>query len=586
MKKHSMAVLSVLFISILPAFTQTLQPEIKVPLSFDYYYSYEMVVQALRALHAEFPGMTRLDLVGRSEEDREIYCLTVNNPKTGAALDKPGVWIDANIHGNELQAAEVALYLLNYLLTRYGESSEVTELVDRSCIYVLPIINVDGRYHFFADANTPSTNRGLRRPKDDDNDGLYDEDFPDDLDGDGNICTMRKKDPFGQYKTDPEDPRLMVRVKPGEKGEWTILGQEGLDNDGDGRVNEDSEGYVDPNRNWGYDWMPNYVQRGSGDYPFSGVGIKAIAQYIRQRPNIVVGWTLHNAGGMFLRGPSQKSQGEYPQQDLEVYDYLGKQAERITPGYRYMILWKDLYPTYGDSLSWLVGMNGAFGFVAELYQSSQESFKSREEEERIPSEPGDIFGNDNAFDRERLKFNDHLTQGERYKEWTPYEHPTYGDIEIGGWVKFSSRLPAPFMLKELVHRNAMTIIFTAKNTPAVSLDIFEVERIGEDLYRVRTRLHNSKAMPTMSQFAQKKKLFPKDMLTVTGSGSRVIAGGLLNDSYRDDVTYKEHRPELQFTIVPGFSKVEHQFLISGQGSVEIKYNSRWAGKISKTVELE
>ena len=110
-------------------------------------------------------------------------------------------------------------------------------------------MNVDGRHHFFEDPNTPSTNRGLRRPKDDDRDGLFDEDFPDDLDGDGNITTMRKKDPNGNYKEDPEDPRILVRVKPGEKGEWSMLGQEGIDNDGDGNVNEDSEGFVDPNRN-------------------------------------------------------------------------------------------------------------------------------------------------------------------------------------------------------------------------------------------------------------------------------------------------------------------------------------------------
>ena len=31
-----------------------------------------------------------------------------------------------------------------------------------------------------------------------------------------------------------------------------------------------------------------------------------------------------------------------------VYDILGKNAEKIVPGYRYMVSWKDLYPTYGD----------------------------------------------------------------------------------------------------------------------------------------------------------------------------------------------------------------------------------------------
>jgi len=37
----------------------------------------------------------------------------------------------------------------------------------------------------------------------------------------------------------------MIPVKPGEPGEWTMIGLEGLDNDGDGKVNEDEEGYLD-----------------------------------------------------------------------------------------------------------------------------------------------------------------------------------------------------------------------------------------------------------------------------------------------------------------------------------------------------
>jgi hypothetical protein len=142
------------------------------------------------------------------------------------------------------------------------------------------------------------------------------------------------------------------------------------------------------------------------------------------------------------------------------------------------------------------------------------------------------------------------------------------------------------MIKDLVHRNAMAILFAAKHTPQVTLEAFEVKRLGKDLYRVRTRLVNSKAIPTMSTYAQNKKLYPKDMLRVSGKGARVLAGGTLIDKYRDQVAYQEHRPEVQFLVVPGFGKVEHQFLISGKGSVTLNYESRWAGKISKTVELK
>ena len=355
------------------------QDEITVPLRFDRYYQLEEITSALRALNAAYPELTTLEEVGKSDEGRSLYAMTVNNPKTGKPLDKPGVYVDGNIHGNEIQGGDISLYLLDYVLGNYGRNSEITELVDRICLYVVPVVNVDGRYHFMNDANTPSSSRSLRIPTDDDRDGLVDEDFPDDIDGDGNICQMRIKDPFGRLKTDPEDPRLMIPAKPDEKGEWTELGDEGIDNDGDGLVNEDSEGYVDPNRNWGFDWAPPYVQNGSGEYPFSGTGMKALAEWILTKPNICLGWSFHNSGGMYLRGPGRKGLGEYPAQDLAVYDYIGKQAERITPGYRYLITWKDLYSVQGDSVEWLTAIMGVYGYVAEVFQVQTETFTGASE---------------------------------------------------------------------------------------------------------------------------------------------------------------------------------------------------------------
>ena len=557
--------------------------EIKVPLRFDHYYTYDQVVQALKVLHKTYPDLTKLEVVGKSEENREIYALTINNPKTGDELGKPGVYIDGNIHGNEIQASEVCLYFLNTLLTKYGNNEKITKLVNKNAYYVIPVVNVDGTYHFFADANTSSSNRGLRRPKDDDRDGLFDEDFPDDLDGDGNICRMRIKDPFGNYKTDPEDPRLMIRVKPGEKGEWTMLGQEGIDNDGDGSVNEDSEGYVDPNRNWGFNWAPDYVQRGAGDYPLSGVGLKGIADFIMEKPNIIIGYAFHNSGGMFLRGPGTKSLGKLHPKDIEVMDWLGKNNEKIVPGYRYLVSWKDLYSTYGDFGDFLDNVVGAYTYIGELFMSSSETY--RDPEQKVEEEDDMFRGSSNERNREKLKYNDHVAMGELYKEWKEYDHPVYGKIEIGGWVKMSSRLSHPFMLQDLVHRNASAVIFSAEQTPEVEMEVFEKKQIDKNLTRVRIRLANDKAMPSMSYHSVRKKAYPKDILKLSGEGIKVISGGQLTDNYRDKVNYKEYKPEVQFCQVPGFGKVEYQFLVSGKGNLVIEYESRKAGKIKKQVKL-
>ena len=83
---------------------------------------------------------------------------------------------------------------------------------------------------------------------DEDRDGTADEDGPDDLDGDGSITDMRKKVATGgTHRLDPDDPRRLIRVRPGETGDYLDLGWEGIDNDGDGRTDHpDDFGCVFP----------------------------------------------------------------------------------------------------------------------------------------------------------------------------------------------------------------------------------------------------------------------------------------------------------------------------------------------------
>jgi len=179
-----------------------------------------------------------------------------------------------------------------------------------------------------------------------------------------------------------------------------------------------------------------------------------------------------------------------------------------------------------------------------------------------------------------------VTQGELYSDWKPYKHPLYGDIELGGWVKLSSRLPHPFMLQDLVHRNASAVIFAARNTPKISMDVFEVKKLNGNLWSVRVRLVNEGAMPSVTYETLKNKLYPPDVLSVAGRNAKVISGGKLTDIYTGKVDYKEHKPEVQLCQVPGLGKIEYQFLVSGRGDVEIKFESRKAGTLSKTVALK
>lgn len=146
MKKHFKIYAISLILAVLT--TGIFAQEIVVPLRFDRYYTYEEVNEALKLLNKTYPDLTKLELVGKSDEGRDIWSITVNNPKTGQEDEKPAIYVDGNIHGNEIQATEVALYFLDYVLKNYGRNIKITEMVDRITIYSIPSVNVDGRVHF------------------------------------------------------------------------------------------------------------------------------------------------------------------------------------------------------------------------------------------------------------------------------------------------------------------------------------------------------------------------------------------------------------------------------------------------------
>ena len=553
----------------------------RVKLTFDHFYDGPAVIEALEELHTDYPSLTELRSIGRSEEGRDIWLLTIHNPETGKDTEKPGIYVDGSIHGNEIQATEVCLYLAWYLLDSYDTIPLVKELVDGRSFYVIPIVNVDSRWRFFSDPSSYNIGRTARVPYDDDRDGLVDEDDYDDLDDDGEILQMRVQDPFGNWKSHPDDPRVMVRVEPGEKGAWRILGREGIDNDEDGRLNEDVPGYLDMNRNYGFKWQPRYVQNGAGDFPMSGKITKAIADFVVSKPNICFNFAFHNSGGMILRGPGSKLSGMYPPSDVKVYDYLGLEGEKIIPGYRYLKGFKDMYTTHGDFDEWMFSNMGIYGFVGELFMSSQERY--RKPGEKTGRESESYYGGTPA--EEKQKFNDIVNQGVMFRDWKKFDHPQFGEVEIGGWRTFTTRVPPLFMLPEMLHRNASLVMFTAQHAPEIELESIEVKSLGNGLHRIRVRAGNEKAIPTLSSKAFQKNLTRKDILKIEGKGIEVVSGGVIQDIHFDRIDPVEYRPWLIFTHVPSFGKREVQWIVKGSGKATVTFDSIKARNQTLTLDL-
>src|SRR5450759_62490 len=108
------------------------------------YYTYDTLTQILHDLVATYPHLAQLESIGKSYEGRELWLVTLTNTATGSAIDKPAYWIDANTHAGEVTGSTVVLYTIWSYLTSYGSDEKVTKVLDRSAIYLLPRISVDG----------------------------------------------------------------------------------------------------------------------------------------------------------------------------------------------------------------------------------------------------------------------------------------------------------------------------------------------------------------------------------------------------------------------------------------------------------
>ncbi len=561
----------------------------EVTLTFDHFYDHAELTRALQSLQAAFPQLVTLESIGKSVKGRDLWAVILNNPKTGPAEKKPGYYIDGNIHGNEIQGTEVALYTVYYLLKNYGKTELATRLLDERAFYVVPTMNPDSRDWFIDQASDPNSPRSGLVPYDSDRDGLADEDGPDDLDGDGSFTMMRKKDPNGTHKPHPDDPRIMVPVKPGEKGEYILLGEEGIDNDGDGLINEDGPGGYDMNRNYGYNWQPDYVQRGAGDYPFCWPETKAVRDFILSHPNILGAQNFHNFGGMILRGPGAKNLGEFNPQDVRVYDYVAKKGEKILPGYRYVTVYKDMYTVYGGSIDFLYSTLGIFTFSNELDRdplADQPAARTRSGEEE---EEEDVMAT--LFQEGRLDemvYHDLVLMGEQYADWKPYKHPLYGDIEIGGIKKFGRRVPPFFKLAETCHRNAAFCLYHADQLARVDFDMIKVTKLDGGLYQVDVTLNNGRVTPTMTALAAQKKLHRPDKLAITGGKAELLAAGQLVDKFRGQTrNIKTYKNSIWLENgVPGFGRLELRLIVKGGGPAEIVFDSLKGGYKTKAVTLQ
>lgn len=316
--------------------------------------------------------------------------------------------------------------------------------------------------------------------------------------------------------------RLMRRVPQGE-GDYELY-SEGVDNDGDGRINEDGIGGLDLHRNYPENWRPmaeetgrGYTQGGAGEFPLSEPETRAVFSFLMTHPNVAIVQSLDTAVPMILRGPSvSKSEETMFPKDLALIQKFDKKGLEITnypwAGDTFFVYaTRNRTPRDGEELEGnpLFGHGPDFGYsyYAAVWYGNEIWNGGRMVD----------YDKDGRIDEvEVLRWHDENRAGKGdFQMWTKAKHPTLGDVEVGGWnPKFYSQNPPPDMLETWARNEAMFNLYLAQQLPQVKIVSAAARPAGDGTFDVSVTVTNSGLMPTALDIAKRVKMVREDTVTI------------------------------------------------------------------------
>lgn len=581
MQKKNIIIISlsiILLFSILHASEKTEKISAMGQYDFFHYYTYGELSAYLKKLNKTFPHLTELKSLCKSPMGRDVWMLIINNPETGKSEDKPGFFLN-QIHSSEVIASMSCCYTAWYLLDNYGKDNDVMQIVDNLVWYIVPRLDVDG-----AEAYLTQEPAGEDpNPVDNDGDFKFDEDPPEDVDGDGFVVQMRKKDPKGKWKISIKDPRMMVRRSPDETGgSYYKIYSEGIDNDGDGKINEDSfSTRFLSNRNYPGNWRPQAIQRGGGKYPMEESITRAEVDFAAKHPNIAIYVQHHCCGRVILRPPTTFPDKDFKyKDDLELYKVVSARSlehsgwdlatsvfdwnwppdsgnKKSTQVYRdkegnIKNAPRGMYPEETDEES---GYD--FSVCDDEYQNDRGYFAWGSSIETMY----DLFGifslgdehwrtpdynkDGKITEKERLKWNDEEMDGKIFIDWHPFSHPTLGEVKIGGWRRIKVSPPEGELIQKECEMGNRFVIYLAGLAPRIKIGEVKITDKKGGIYQVDITVENTGALPTATEQAQSLKIVkpvllevePDESIEILHGEAKVKLGQLKGNSEGKKTTY-------------------------------------------------
>jgi len=159
--------------------------------------------------------------------------------------------------------------------------------------------------------------------------------------------------------------------------------------------------------------------------------------------------------------------------------------------------------------------------IMQLAQGDDDATNTKDKGKR--SNNGASAGNA-SDDAKWLKYSDDSRDGAGFIDWTSFDHPQLGKVEIGGFVPGFKMNPPPEELPRLIDEQTRFAKELVKRLPRVRVANPFVERVGEDVWRVTASVVNDGYLPTISAMGVKTRRLTPIVMQLDSRGALLLSG--------------------------------------------------------------
>jgi hypothetical protein len=137
-------------------------------------------------------------------------------------------------------------------------------------------------------------------------------------------------------------------------------------------------------------------------------------------------------------------------------------------------------------------------------------------------------GAKNKEDAAWLTYSDEQRDGAGFVAWAPFDHPEFGEVQIGGWVPYFKTNPPPDAIDSIALKQVEFVLELAGRFPDVSLTDPEITRLASGLYEVKAALVNDGYLPSGTAMAVKNRRARPWVVRLDIPIERVVTGQRVN----------------------------------------------------------